>query len=429
MLEAEVSAASLGGAPVSASQASALATRVPSGIACEAVRQRPELRQAVLGLLCAPPLGLKELLAEAFELHVNGRCRLAGLSRRLVVVECHVLVDLLPQLAVDVEIGRVVDCKELLGIFLVDRVVRCALGAEVPALGQEGRRQPARRRELLRRLGRQSGSRAPGPSLGLPVPALSLELLHLEDVVVVAESVNQAVAVHLILVVRIALLGGYLLAGLLGSADPFLPEGRAWLPRLPLDCAALPRPLGGLRSLPATELGHAEVESILHLRRKAREPLRDGCFTAPWRLGALVPSSHIAPDPLVLHQGPVEARDVALDFPKSVLHLLALGVDLAEQMLAGSPRRGVLRHSRARLPQSPCLEGAPEGIVAQLAHLGHLEHACLGWELWIGFRRFGAASWLCLRERRVRPEPGSQCAALVLAWLLDYFGFGGRHCA
>jgi len=112
-----------------------------------------------------------------------------------VIIDGDVLVDLLSQLAMDVEVGRVGDGDQLLLVFLADCVV-------LPTLLYNG--------HLL---------------VYLRLLRLATHLIHLDDVVVIAESIGQAVCVHLVLVVGIFFVSGRWLARLLRFVSRFLTEG------------------------------------------------------------------------------------------------------------------------------------------------------------------------------------------------------------
>ena len=60
--------------------------------------------------------------------------------------------------------------------------------------------------------------------MGLPLPPLSLYLVHLDDVVVVAEGVHQAVGVDLALVVLAHFIAVGRLAGILATLSSLRPK-------------------------------------------------------------------------------------------------------------------------------------------------------------------------------------------------------------
>ena len=66
-----------------------------------------------------------------------------------MIVDCHVLANLLSELAMNIEIGWIVDCENFLSIFVGNLVKEIVLGAGISTFGHKGRRESIGRLSLL----------------------------------------------------------------------------------------------------------------------------------------------------------------------------------------------------------------------------------------------------------------------------------------
>ena len=56
----------------------------------------------------------------------------------LMIVDCHILANFLSELAMNVEIGWIIDCENFLSIFFRNLIEEIVLGIGISAFGHEG---------------------------------------------------------------------------------------------------------------------------------------------------------------------------------------------------------------------------------------------------------------------------------------------------
>ena len=55
-----------------------------------------------------------------------------------MIVDCHILANFLSELAMNVEIGWIIDCENFLSIFFRNLIEEIVLGIGISAFGHEG---------------------------------------------------------------------------------------------------------------------------------------------------------------------------------------------------------------------------------------------------------------------------------------------------